>query len=80
MNPALYAIGPQGKAAGVVDVPPGYIDSAYGVTGFATATGYDIASGWGTIYAPAFVPALVAQIDSQHGPGLAGRHRMRSTS
>jgi hypothetical protein len=36
-------------------------------------TGYDIASGWGTIYAPAFVPALVAQIDSQHGPDQPSR-------
>ena len=73
VNPALYAIGPRGKAAGIIDVPAGYTDSAYGVTGFATATGYDIASGWGTIYAPAFVPALVAQIDSQHGPDQPSR-------
>ena len=73
VNPALYAIGPRGTAAGIVDVPAGYTDSAYGVTGFATAAGYDIASGWGTIYAPAFVPALVARIDSQHGPDQPGR-------
>ena len=73
VNPALYAIGPRGKAAGIIDVPAGYTDSAYGVTGFATATGYDIASGWGTIYAPDFVPALVAQIDSQHGPDQPSR-------
>jgi Subtilase family len=69
VNPALAAIGPRGAAAGIIDVPAGYTDSAYGVTGFSTATGYDIASGWGTVYAPAFVPALVAQIDRQHGPG-----------
>jgi hypothetical protein len=68
VNPALAAIGPRGAAAGIIDVPAGYTDSAYGVTGFATATGYDIASGWGTIYAPAFVPTLVRQIDRQHGP------------
>jgi hypothetical protein len=73
VNPALYAIGPRGTAAGIVDVPAGYTDSAYGVTGFGTAAGYDIASGWGTIYAPAFVPALVARIDSQHGPDQPGR-------
>jgi hypothetical protein len=73
VNPALAAIGPRGTAAGIVDVPAGYTDSAYGVTGFATATGYDIASGWGTIYAPAFVPALVAQIDRQHGPDQPSR-------
>jgi Subtilase family len=68
VNPALAALGPRGASAGIIDVPAGYTNSAYGVTGFATAAGYDIASGWGTIYAPAFVPALVAQIDRQHGP------------
>ncbi|HEY6314477.1 MAG TPA: hypothetical protein VIY52_27280 [Streptosporangiaceae bacterium] len=73
VNPALAAIGPRGTAAGIIDVPAGYTDTAYGVTGFSTATGYDIASGWGTIYAPNFVPALVAQIDSQHGPGQPSR-------
>ena len=73
MNPALAAIGPRGTAAGIIDVQAGYTDSAYGVTGFSTATGYDIASGWGTIYAPAFVPALVAQIDRQHGPDQPSR-------
>ena len=73
MNPALAAIGPRGPAAGIIDVRAGYTDSAYSVTGFSTATGYDIASGWGTIYGPAFVPALVAQIDRQHGPGQPDR-------
>ena len=73
VNPALAAIGPRGTAAGIIDVPAGYTDTAYGVTGFSTATGYDIASGRGTIYAPNFVPALVAQIDSQHGPGQPSR-------
>src|SRR5581483_7622340 len=68
VNPALAAIGPRGTAAGIVDVPAGYTNSAYGVTGFPTAAGYDIASGWGTISAPAFVPALVRQVDRQHGP------------
>jgi hypothetical protein len=68
VNPALAAIGPRGTAAGIVDVPAGYTNTAYGVTGFATGTGYDIASGWGTVFAPAFVPALVAQVDRQHGP------------
>jgi hypothetical protein len=68
IDPALAAIGPRGAAAGIIDVPAGYTDSAYGVTGYSTGPGYDIASGWGTIYAPAFVPALVRQIDGQHGP------------
>ena len=73
VNPALAAIGPRGTAAGIIDVPAGYTDSAYRVTGFSTAAGYDIASGWGTIYAPAFVPALVAQIDRQRGPDQPSR-------
>jgi hypothetical protein len=68
VNPALAAIGPRGAAAGIIDVPAGYTDSAYGVTGYSTGPGYSIAAGWGTIYAPAFVPALVRQIDRQHGP------------
>jgi hypothetical protein len=68
VNPALAAIGPRGAAAGIIDVPAGYTDSAYGVTGYSTGPGYSIAAGWGTVYAPAFVPALVRQIDRQHGP------------
>ena len=67
VNPALAAIGPRGAAAGIIDVPAGYTDTAYGVTGFSTGTGYDLASGWGTIYAPNFVPALVTQINRQFG-------------
>ena len=68
VNAALAAIGPRGTAAGIIDVPAGYTDTAYGVTGYSTGPGYDIASGWGTIYAPAFVPSLVKQIDRQRGP------------
>jgi hypothetical protein len=73
VNPALAALGPLGPAAGIVDVPAGFTNSAFGVTGFSTAAGYDIASGWGTIFAPAFAPALVAQIDRQHGPDQPSR-------
>jgi hypothetical protein len=73
INPALAAIGPRGAAAGIINVPAGYTDSAYGVTGYSTGPGYSIAAGWGTIYAPAFVPSLVRQIDSQHGPFTPSR-------
>ncbi|HEU5417974.1 MAG TPA: S53 family peptidase [Streptosporangiaceae bacterium] len=72
VNPALAALGPRGTAAGIVDVPAGYTNSAFGVTGFSTAAGYDLASGWGTIDAPAFVPALVGQVNRQ-GPLQPGR-------
>jgi Subtilase family len=68
VNPALAALGPRGAAAGIIDVPAGYTNAADGVPGYATTTGYDIASGWGTVYAPAFVPSLVRQIDGQRGP------------
>jgi hypothetical protein len=77
VNPALAAIGPGGTANGIVDVPAGYTDTAYGVTGYATGTGYDIASGWGTIYAPDFVPALVKQLDSVPGTDKPSRQAHR---
>ncbi|WP_194922633.1 S53 family peptidase [Catenulispora pinisilvae] len=59
INPALYAIGPNGTGSGVVDVTSG-CNSTDTVTGYCAGTGFDIASGWGTIDAAAFVPALVA--------------------
>ncbi len=80
VNSALAALGPRGTAAGIVDVPAGYTNTAYGVTGFSTATGYDIASGWGTIFAPAFVPALAEQIDRQHGPDQPSRQAFDALS
>jgi hypothetical protein len=73
VNPALAAIGPSGTAAGIVDVPAGFTNSAFGVPGFLTGTGYDLASGWGTIFAPDFVPALVGQVGRQHGPDQPSR-------
>ena len=59
INPALYALGPNGKRSGIVDVTSG-CNSTAAVTGFCAGAGYDIASGWGTIDAARFVPALVA--------------------
>ncbi len=73
INPALARLGPRGDAAGIVDVPAGFTNTAFGVTGFATAAGYDIASGWGTIFAPRFVPALVHQVN--RGPSVADEAR-----
>lgn len=58
---ALYKMGPQGENAGLVDVTSG--DNSYnGVQGFQAGKGYDIVSGWGTVDAAKFVPALVKQI------------------
>jgi subtilase family serine protease len=59
INPALYAIGANGPASGIADVASG-CNSTATVTGFCAGKGYDIASGWGTIDAARFVPALVA--------------------
>ena len=44
-------------STGIVDVTSGN-NSFAGVTGFDAGTGYDLASGWGTIDAAKFVPAL----------------------
>jgi subtilase family serine protease len=60
INPALYLMGTlsqAGSSNGVVDVTSGN-NSFGGVTGFTAKRGYDLASGWGTIDAAKFVPAL----------------------
>ena len=61
INPGLYALGALSqhgaKSTGIVDVTSGN-NSFAGVTGFDAGTGYDLASGWGTIDAAKFVPAL----------------------
>jgi subtilase family serine protease len=67
VNPVLYGIlGPLGTRAGIADVVSGnnsVTDPSTGavkVQGFTAAPGFDVASGWGTIDASKFVPALVA--------------------
>lgn len=62
VNTALYQLGPKGAKAGIADITKGN-NSQYGVPGFAAGTGFDIASGWGTVDPKTFVPALVRQID-----------------
>ena len=65
INPALYALGAlaqrnarsSARSTGIVDVTQGN-NSFAGVTGYSAAPGYDLASGWGTINAAEFVPAL----------------------
>ncbi len=60
LNPGLYLLGALSKhsgSTGIVDVTSGN-NSFAGVTGFDAGTGYDLASGWGTIDAAKFVPAL----------------------
>jgi subtilase family serine protease len=61
LNPGLYLLGALsqhgGNGTGIVDVTSGN-NSFAGVTGFDAGKGYDLASGWGTIDAAKFVPAL----------------------
>jgi subtilase family serine protease len=66
VNPVLYdVLGPRGSRAGLSDVVSGnnsVIDpnGKVVVQGFTAARGFDVASGWGTVDASKFVPALVA--------------------
>ena len=61
INPALYTLGALNRTGvpgtGIVDVTSGN-NTFGGVTGYDAAPGYDLASGWGTIDAAKFVPAL----------------------
>jgi subtilase family serine protease len=61
LNPGLYLLGVLSQhgshGTGIVDVTSGN-NSFGGVTGFTAKAGYDLASGWGTIDAAKFVPAL----------------------
>ena len=61
INPALYALGALQQHGvpntGIVSVTSGN-NSFGGVTGFDAAPGYNLATGWGTIDAAQFVPAL----------------------
>ena len=61
INPSLYALGALSRhtslPTGIVDVTTGN-NSFGGVSGYNTVPGYDLATGWGTIDAATFVPAL----------------------
>ena len=61
INPELYLLGALSQhtkiPTGIVDVTSGN-NSFAGVTGFNATTGYDLASGWGTIDGNQFVHAL----------------------
>src|ERR1700733_5202819 len=61
INPALYKLGELQQAGsqgtGIVSVTSGN-NSFGGVTGYKAGPGYNLATGWGTIDAATFVPAL----------------------
>jgi len=73
INPDLYILGALARhtslPTGIVDVTTGN-NSFGGVTGYSAVPGYDLASGWGTIDASKFVPALARF----GGFALARRH------
>ena len=63
INPLLYNLGKSPRQTGLIDVTSG--DNTFaGVTGYPATTGYDLASGWGTIDAAAFVPGLAARANA----------------
>jgi subtilase family serine protease len=73
VNKVLYQmLGQRGTRDGITDVVSGNNAVTSGTTvlvpGFTAGSGFDVASGWGTIDASTFVPALVAASRAQHGP------------
>ena len=70
VNPVLYKVlGLKGAADGIVDVVKGndsIVNHGKVVPGFTATKGFDVASGWGTISAPRFVPSLVAATRAAH--------------
>jgi len=63
VNKLLYELGPLGAKAGIADVVSGnnsFQNGTVNVPGFSAAPGFDVASGWGTIDASRFLPALLA--------------------
>jgi len=71
INPVLYKVlGPQGTKAGLADVIKGnnsvIVNGKVTVPGFTAAKGFDVATGWGTVDAATFVPALVAATRANH--------------
>ncbi|HET6502041.1 MAG TPA: S53 family peptidase [Amycolatopsis sp.] len=72
VDTALYSLlGPQGARGGIADVVSGNNSVTSGNTvvapGFSAGPGFDVASGWGTIDAATFVPALVAASRTEIG-------------
>ncbi len=79
VSTALYdVLGPRGAADGISDVTHGNNsvtslgrDGHFHVRGFSAHKGFDVATGWGTIYAPRFVPALVRATRASHDEAAA---------
>jgi subtilase family serine protease len=60
LNARLYQLGAMGGTTGIRDVTSG--DNAFhSVPGFPALTGFDKATGWGTVDIGVFVPAFVGK-------------------
>jgi subtilase family serine protease len=71
VNDALYhVLGPAGLKDGIADVVSGNNTVTWEgkvlVRGFTAARGFDVASGWGTIRANTFAPALARATEAAH--------------
>jgi subtilase family serine protease len=82
INPVLYnVLGSAGARDGIADVVRGnnsvVSNGKVTVPGFTAGRGFDVASGWGTVYAPKFVPSLVAATRAA-GQDRAVRQRARA--
>lgn len=77
INPALYGtLGPAGASDGIADVVSGNnsAETPNGqviVPGFTAGPGFDVASGWGTVFAPSFVTSLVSATQSSYNESAA---------
>jgi subtilase family serine protease len=70
-NDLLYQLGPQGTRAGIADVVSGNdavtSNNKVLVPGFTATKGFDVVTGWGTVDASTFVPAVVRASRDAHG-------------
>ena len=71
INNVLYhVLGPAGSKDGIADVVSGNntvtIHGKVFVPGFTAARGFDVASGWGTVRANTFAPALARATEAAH--------------
>jgi subtilase family serine protease len=74
INPVLYKdLGPAGARDGIADVVKGddsvVSNGKVTVPGFHATKGFDVATGWGTVNAARFVPALAAAVKAAHENG-----------
>jgi subtilase family serine protease len=70
INNVLYqALGPKGGPAGITDIVTGP-NSVPSAPGLSAGPGFDQASGWGTVDADTFVPALVNAVRAQKAPNI----------